>query len=257
MKKAILSFVLIVSSLQLLFSQQNTQNTYPQGQQIQQTQPYHPVQPAPANPTKQFPYQFGIRISPNISWMSPSTDAYTSKGTKLGFSFGLAGEYKLSDNYAFSFGVNSVSTGGKMIVTKDVDTLKAKSVTTNYTLRYLEIPFKLKMMTNEINKIQYFFEVGMGTNILFRTKGEETYNGITQSVSINNRITLMKESFLAGIGAQTRISGNTKVFGGLLYNSGFTNIMKGTDTVTIGSNPKTLTPNAVNSYVELNLGILF
>lgn len=254
MKKIFILFFLSTLTINL-FAQVNPQNPPPQPPPP--AQPYQPITTVTKPENKEFPFQFGFMIAPNISWMKPTADEYTKKGSKLGMSLGLIGEYKFSDNYSLNFGINSVSTGGKLIVTRDITDSTFASVTRTYALRYVELPFTLKMSTNEINNIQYFFQVGLGTSILYRTKGEDEYNGTTHSVSIKDNIAFLKESFLLGIGAQTKVSGHTKIFAGLMFDNGFTNILNGTDRITVGGVTKTINRSAINNYVELNLGILF
>jgi len=260
MKRIFLLLFLSTSTFGL-FAQGTPQNPPAQNPQqvpATQAQPYQatPITIVQAKP--EFPFQFGFIVAPNVSWMKPTADEYTKKGSQLGIALGLIGEYKFSENYALQFGVRTVSTGGKLVVTRDIDAnILSKSVKRSYNLRYIELPFTLKMMTNEINKVQYFFQVGLGTSISYRTKGEDEYDGTAHAVNINKNIRFFKESFLLGIGAQTKVSGQTKVFAGLMFNNGFTNILKGTDKLTTGGVAKDLNPSAINNYVELNLGILF
>jgi hypothetical protein len=250
MRKILLWIAALVMAPNLIFAQQG---------QPPQTQPYQPaqvVQPAAAAPKPEFPFQFGIKIAPNLGWMKPTADEYSSEGARAGFTFGLIGDYNFTDNYAITFGINSVSTGGKLLVNKDVDSV-ATDVTTTYKLRYFEIPVMLKMRTNDINGIQYYVQVGLGTNFLYRTHGEEEYNDITQSVDISEEVNFMKETFLLGVGMQTKISGNTKFVGGLMFSNGFTDILSGKDEVTTNGSTKDFNASAINNYLELSLGILF
>ena len=54
-----------------------------------------------ADPIKKF--QFGFRVSPNLTWTKIKNGPVENDGTGLGFTYGLMGDYNFSDNYYLSF----------------------------------------------------------------------------------------------------------------------------------------------------------
>lgn len=204
------------------------------------------------------PFQFGFKLSPNIGWIKPDIDGYSRDGMSGGFSWGFVGEYSFSQTYALCSGFSVVSNAGRLKFPYHEDTLTG-TMNRKYKIRSLEIPLMLKMRTREIGYFTYYGMIGFGTSFNLSAKAEDEFSATTPvSVTINHKpdikskINFLRESLIVGLGLQYKISGDTQFFGGISFDNGFTNILKGHNTV----NTK-LSESAISNYLELNIGVLF
>ena len=117
--------------------------------------------------------RIGVYGAPTMSWMRPSAakdgvKTQENGGSKIGFTYGLMGDFHFSENYAVASGIQVNSTGGK-INTTNPSALKGEASKTSfdYTVQYLEIPIALKLKTDRMGKISIFGQAGMtiGFNI--------------------------------------------------------------------------------------------
>ncbi len=203
-------------------------------------------------------FQFGFKLAPNLGWMKPDLEDYSSEGIKAGFSWGFVGEYNLTQTYGISSGFSITSNFGKIEYPYKKDSLLGTMHRT-YSLRSLEIPVLLKMRTKEIGNFIYFGTIGFGTSINLKAKAEDVFditspsvNQYTEELETKNKIRFLRESLIVGLGTEYNISGNTCIYAGVLFNNGFTNVLKGSNTVKTNHVEK-----GVTNYFELNVGVLF
>jgi len=239
-------------------------------------------------------FQLGLHFSPNIGWLKPNGDNIEADGAKVGFNFGIIGDFNISDNYIFSTGIQIVNTGFSL-VKPDVQTFVDNSgtevtgygqTTSDVRLNYAEIPLTLKLRTNEIGYMKYFVKVGGGLGVNYRASADEeftyttvTTNGATLSneeVDYNDEINLFRASLIIGAGVEYNLSGNTSLIGGITFNNGFTNIFSkdvhtsdgngnaviqpdasGTTPLKASDTRRTESAKSINNMIVLNIGILF
>ncbi len=190
-------------------------------------------------------FYLGFRADPNIGFFQSDDKRFKSDGSKIGFNFGLIADYKLTDNYLFGTGLTINSMGGKFINTESASVTRSE-----YSLRYLEIPLTLKLRTNEIGYSKYFGQFGLttGVNVRARSKGEVNTAGVItafDNIDVTKDINILRLGLLIGGGIEYSLGGRTSLIGGLSYNNGLTDITDQKDF------------KVVNSYVALNLGIVF
>ncbi len=206
-------------------------------------------------------FRLGLTGSPSISWFKSETDGYNSEGVRFGISYGLLSEFVLADQYTFATGINVTYFGGKLDFPiadspSDINPFIQKERT--YKLQNVEIPFTLKMKTREIGYNTYFAKFGFGGSVNIRAKADDTeYNpGATNSsvkkdIDIKSETPLFRASMIVGVGFEHSLGGSTALIGGLTFNNGFTNILKGKDYANIRNQ------QARANYLELSLGIIF
>jgi hypothetical protein len=211
------------------------------------------------------PVVFGLRAGGNIGWIKPDVQEYSSEGVRPGFSWGFIGEFYLMENYAIITGFNMNFTGGKMeypipvtIQQGDIEILDTVQLHRQYYLKYIEIPFCLKMQTVISDKITLFGKIGLGTSFCLSAKASDNYtisgNEVsTDKTNIDNEIALMKESLIVGGGVQLKIKGSTALIFDLTYDNAFNNILTGSNAAL----PAGTEPKAVHNFVELGAGIVF
>lgn len=219
---------------------------------------------------QQKPFKFGFKLSPAISWLSPDAKNYETGGSDFSFSWGLIADITLMENYYLATGFNVSYFGGKLKY-PHMATLETNGTPMNYTgemqrtynIRYIEIPLALKMKTNELAKnLKFFGQIGINTGFNIRAKANDEFSGnnpITgkdsyseNKVDIKDETTLVKASLLVGAGTEYVIDESVSVVIGINFNNGFTNILKGANTVDSSIDAK-----AVPYYFELNLGVIF
>ncbi len=52
------------------------------------------------------PFRFGLKLAPNIGWISPDSEDYESDGSVPGFSWGFISDFTITENYFVATGFN-------------------------------------------------------------------------------------------------------------------------------------------------------
>ncbi|MFS8618056.1 MAG: porin family protein, partial [Solitalea sp.] len=164
------------------------------------------------------------------------------------FSYGLVGDFYISDRYAFSTGLEITSLGGK---TREV-TGSSDTELSEYRLQYVEIPLTLRLQTDKRGAWVYYGLFGLETGLNVKARADRTIldasdPGLKTDLSkldVKDEITALRLGLAIGGGAIYDLSGSTRLFGGLTFNNGFTDIYQG--------NRKGTT-----SYISLDVGLFF
>lgn len=209
--------------------------------------------------------RFGIKLAPNMAWLRSDTKGVDGDGSVIGYTFGLLTEFPIGQtgNYRFATGVFLNNIGGKT-VSKYSTTVN--NVTTDYensattSLRYVEVPLTIKMMTNEIGLMRYYGQLGVSTAFNIRAKQDfdlVATSGGTSNTTSDTKVDVMDDTnmFKAGLvvggGVEYNVAGNTSLLFGLTYNNSFTTVNKKSDTAGV--------PDAkvYADHLELTLGVFF
>jgi hypothetical protein len=208
-------------------------------------QDYEVIGPDPRGRVDVNQVRFGAYFAPNISWMKPTATKsddglfrVRSLGSKVGYTWGLLADYYFTYNYAIATGFQLNTTGGRLRSDRIAKGSAPSTVETadfNYTLQYLEVPFQLKLRSDEITDmgVQLFGQIGVtaGVNIGKKATYTVTYydeNGSQQSVA-EEREKLVGSFTVApfllslniGGGIERPISDRMSVYLGLFFNNGF------------------------------------
>lgn len=219
---------------------------------------------------QQKPFKFGFKLSPAVSWLSPDAKNYEGNGSDFTFSWGLIADITLMENYYLATGFNVSYFGGKLkyphIATEESSGIPMDytgEMQRDYNLRYIEVPMALKMKTNELAKnLKFFGQIGINTGFNIRAKANDEFSGTNtltgkysyaeNKLDIKEETTLVKASLLVGAGTEYVIDESVSVVIGINFNNGFTNVLKGSNTV-----DNSIDAKAVPYYFELNLGVIF
>jgi len=199
-------------------------------------------------------FHFGLKIIPSMAWIKPDEKNMEREGRNLGFGYGVQTEFKLQDNYVISTGVQVNYRGGSLIHTIPAkDSIPQSKTTVDYNLQYVEIPFTLKMMTNEINKVRYYGQFGFSPGIAIRSKSDpEAQQEDDDFSEYTNKLNM---NMIIGAGIHYTISGSTVIFAGIEFNNGFINIFdKDTQDLSWAEGIKS---KGVTNTLGLNIGVLF
>ncbi len=205
----------------------------------------------------------GLFVGPTMSWMSTDSKTITTEGMKFGYNFGALMDINLTDNFAFSTGIQFNNMGGNVKfvngaynITPDegvaYDTLSAGSEI-NYNLNYLAIPVGFKGKTNEIGYLTYFLKAGVTPLINIKALGNI---GADEKILLGKEINLINAGWHIGGGAEYSLSGNTRVLFEILYTGGLLDIDSSDVFTTAALDAKT-NPKVVLSDIHLKVGILF
>jgi opacity protein-like surface antigen len=220
-------------------------------------------------------YEFGLRIAPNISWVTPDSKSIDANGISLDWNYGFTVSRYINERYAFGTEINVVNVTSKFKFNNNVYLFKSDAVKGNtgdlsmtYNLRYLQIPILFKMRTNPINggKLRVYGEFGMGLGLLIRSKIDVSSSVVkvdnmdaqnpdaadkfdiradSTSAAYDKSVSFFNPSFIIGGGVQYDLFSNTKVYTGLRYNGGLVDMLYEDKWA------------ATNSFTSLSFGIIF
>jgi len=205
--------------------------------------------------------RFGLCATPNIGWIKPDTKDYSAEGSRFGFSYGIMGEFQIINNYLLSTGFNIKTTGGilKYPYQTGINNIPTDGILERqYSLKYIEIPFAIKMKTRQIGYFSYFGKFGLSTSFNIKAKADDNFTSADLTIVVSDNediepdISFLRESLLIGAGLEYSLGGTTSLVFGLIYNNGFTDILTSKNKI-----DNSINENATSSYIEFNFGVLF
>ena len=196
------------------------------------------------------PWRIGVFLAPNVSWMKPTNTKsddgehrVTSDGSKVGFTWGLMADYYFSYNYAIETGFQLNTTGGAISTTNikvPTDRSYVLDSRFNYHLQYLEVPFNLKLISDELpGGPKLFGQIGVsgGINISKKATYVVDYvevDPITGIASPTQQASGEREKLLGtlsiapvmfslnvGGGVEYPVANNISIYAGIFFNNGF------------------------------------
>jgi hypothetical protein len=215
------------------------------------------------------PFRFGLKLAPNVGWISPDSEDYEKDGSVPGFSWGFISDFTITENYSVGTGFNVSYLKGKMkypymmdiVVDGDTTLNVPGSLQRQFNLQYIELPVTLKMKTNKFNALQVYGQIGfsLGFNVKAKAEdvfsyedAEDNYMSENDEPEISDEITLLKGALVLGGGIEYYVDESTSIVVGVTFSNGLSNILKGYNTADPGIQQK-----ANISYVELTLGVIF
>jgi hypothetical protein len=246
--------------------------------------------------------RFGGTVLPSLFWYKPDNlKKFAANGTVAKFGVLINGEYSFSGNFALGFGIGIASCGGKMTFTDttryffnddaiislaDTNGLKKKYSqyklnNRTYNASYFIVPLSIKMRTNEIGYMRYFFQPCL--NIAFRKKVRANDDLITlpanwpnttatsansgqsanqTNLDITKDMSFIRLSATISAGGEYYISGSTAIVFSIGYDYGLSNVVKEKSdyllrTAPIGTTSTAVEQKFTQSGVILTVGVLF
>lgn len=208
-------------------------------------------------------WKFGITANPAFpSWFKVESDDKEkitnaeNDGINIGFSYGLLSEYQFASNYSLEIQINHLLYQGNYELEWDGEHIDEKNLDRrellrkrSWNLQYIEIPFSLRMKTNEIGYWTYFGKFGFAPSVNIKSRAENTKGvGINEDnveSDVETDASLLDASIIVGGGAMYSLGGSTYLNGGLTFHNSLVDIQT-EDTY-----------NVKKAYVSLDLGILF
>ncbi len=218
-------------------------------------------------------FRLGIHAVPFISWMGSNDNTINAQGTNFGFKLHPVGEYFFAENYAFTTGIALAfnqggtlnhTTGGNLwpetVVeskTTGLDSIPNGSNLT-YKLQSVEIPFGIKLRTNEINYLRYYGEVPITVGIKTQARGNISGAGLeTTKENINADMNFVNISWGIGGGVEWEVSQSTSLVAGLYFQGGFMDLTKNNGTQYQPTGNETEDSKAIMNAINIRLGVMF
>jgi opacity protein-like surface antigen len=192
--------------------------------------------------------RFGVFLAPNFSWMKPTANKsddkqylVTGDGSKTGFMWGLMMDYFFSDNYALATGFQINYTGGK--ITSTINPAMPAPTTPNvvqtasldYKIQYLEVPFALKLRSDDMNGVRVFGQIGINIGVPLSKKASynitytDTVGGASKTLAVNGENEKLRGLGISPVLLQMNLGGGLEysitekmsIYAGVFYNNGF------------------------------------
>lgn len=170
--------------------------------------------------------QFGIKVSPAVSWLDVSDNDLQAEGATLKFSIGGIAEYPIASFLSFVSGVNFNKFGGYVL---DNYSLNNPLIKDYYKLNYteIEVPLLLKLQTKSIYKTSYFIQAGISAG--FITSSNEKYYSVEKNAAaVYENIDVLtnpsRVGYQFGAGLSYALGDNTSIFGLITYKNTPSNI---------------------------------
>lgn len=238
--------------------------------------------------------RFGGTVIPSLAWYKPDNlKKFEGNGAIARFGVLINGEYSFSGNFAFGFGIGLNSGGGKMTFTDtaryyfsddaiislaDTNGLKGKYEqyklnNRTYNASYYVLPFSIKMRTNEIGYMRYFFQpsvnisirkkvranddltTGPNTGILGGSGGGQSAN--QNDLDITKDMGFLRFSTTLSAGGEYYLSGSTALVFAIGYDYGLSNAVQQDSEYLLRMDSNPVEQKFTQNGVVLTIGILF
>ncbi len=193
---------------------------------------------------------FGLKFTPSYCWFGLDRENYEGDGGYIGYTYGIMMDFRIADNYYFATGVEISQRGGKYksdsLVGENPPRYFKGEVTQR--LQFVDIPFSLKLKTNEIGYTRYYGSFGFLSG--FMVKANQDIDAENNSEDRDKRDNMsdfgsFNFGLLVGAGLEYNFSGNTAITAGIQYHNAFVDIWS-------EDNAK-----MTSSFIALNLGLFF
>ena len=158
----------------------------------------------------------GITFSPNFNWLNYEDGEEVNKTSKLGYSYGLIADFRISQNYYFSTGflINNLKANSD---------IEAPGLETSYTLQYLKVPITLKLKSTQRYYRSYYGQFGFTGGMKISGKQEM---GDAPKEDLKKDADALRLGLHVGGGVEWQLDHKLSMMTGLSYNSGFTSVLK-------------------------------
>ncbi len=228
-------------------------------------------------------FRFGFQVSPSFSWMDSDAKQISKNGTNLGLKLGARGEYFFAERYAITSGIGfHFNAGGTMLyevggifwpnadLSSEDFRILPPEVDLKYSIRYVEVPLSLKMLTPDIGRdLRMFVEIpAFFIGFRSQARGDISKAGdlTTNDEDIQKDVNLLSLSWGLGAGGEYILrgssGGDTNILFGLFYQQGFTDVTvnKGTaisDEFGIPNDDNPEDSKAIIRAITLHIGVMF
>jgi hypothetical protein len=169
-------------------------------------------------------FSFTFITSPQIYWLKSGSGDVINGQNHLGFDYGIEGDVFLrSERYAITTGLTVSSIGGSLTYKVPVsfsDKLLPAGTSVDYRLRYLEIPFALKLRSKDFNRSRFYAQFGLNNWLNIRAMAS-TSDGSFRNETVNDEVRFINIGLNVGGGIEYDLGNRNFLTGGLIYTGSF------------------------------------
>ena len=176
--------------------------------------------------------RFGFKVDPGSAWLSPKESYITKDGGNFYFSYGFLADFTLTENYIIATGLNITHAGGSLVMPDGYGFKDQKGTgpaTTSYqlNLQYVEIPFSLKLKTDNNNSIRYWGQFGTYLGINIGARMNATVDNVKyEKLKVTGEVVPVNMGLDLGVGIDYPFGKSTYGSFGLGFHNGFIDVTK-------------------------------
>jgi hypothetical protein len=180
-------------------------------------------------------FRLGFTASPTLGWLQfgDNSSGYKADGSRIGYSYGIVGDFGFSDNYFFGTGFTLTTMAAYVSVPPSS---QGSGERIGYRTQYIDIPLTLKLKTGDESMTRFYGQFGPDLGIKVSDKHDFTRQNVMGDANI------VRLGLLLGAGAEWKLN-RTDILTGVSFNNPFTNAFSN--------------PDAKNYIVTLNFGVFF
>lgn len=174
--------------------------------------------------------EIGLQFSPTVAgnrFIAEDKYNLEKESNNLRLGVGVIADYFFAQNYAFSTGLMYRSKGAEISYNYirengDGSTEQIRGED-DIAIQYIELPLTLKLFTNEVAPgTLLYFQVGgsLNTKVAAQVNDKRVIDG----EKVIKRFNIFEADVLLGGGAEFQMGQSTKVFAGLTYHRGLTDL---------------------------------
>ncbi|WP_255481320.1 porin family protein [Pontibacter sp. Tf4] len=170
--------------------------------------------------------EIGLMVSPTISgnrFVAEDKYNFEKENNNLRLGVGVIADYFFAQNYAFSTGLIYRSKGSEFSYTGFDENQNPYRAKDDISIQYIELPISLKLFTNEIApQTILYFQVGgsLNTKVAAKVNDKKVIDGEKTA----KRFNIFEASVMLGGGTEFQFGESTKLFAGLTYHRGLSDI---------------------------------
>jgi len=176
--------------------------------------------------------RFGFKVDPVFAnSFRPQENDINRTGSGFGVNYGLMTDILFSDGRgAFATGVEVAHGSSKLeykTSNRGLYAAQAEGATQNYKLRlqYLQIPFSVKLKTNQHSGFRFWGQFGTYLGALLKSRMDYSYGNVSEAnVNVMKNTNKVNMGLLVGAGGEYQLAEKTDLFFGLGLENGFTDI---------------------------------
>jgi hypothetical protein len=183
-------------------------------------------------------FRLGFTASPTLGWMQfeDENSGYKADGSRIGYSYGIMGDFGFSDNYFFGSGftLTTMSAYVNRSVTFPQGGTTEERI--GYRIQYIEVPLTLKLKTGDESATRFYGQFGPDLGVKVSNKHDFT------QLDVKEKANIIRLGLLIGAGAEWKLN-RSDILTGVSFNNPFTKVFSN--------------PDAKNYIVTLNFGVFF
>lgn len=204
-------------------------------------------------------FDFGIKVTPAVSWLDINHANVQAGGATMKFSAGIVASYDLTSLLSIISGLNYINNGGYAF---DSASLTSTMYRQNYKINYnmIEMPLGLKLETKPVRKTSYFIQGG-GTASFLLGATERHFSQLSsipdKKEDINPISNYSTVGYFAGVGISYQLTRSIGLFTEMNYKSILTTTANTANYEKVGRYVNKGDLNIKPGNLEISFGVMF